>query len=259
HCEFLLVRDFISHYDGARGLVPTGEGRGLLRPFFPISGADDGLDVAAHVEIALDVKFQRVAGRDEIFENSVDHVLMEDLHLAERIDVKLQRLQFYAAAVRHVADAQRGEVREVRERADRRELRRGEFDLDAIAHVLIFECVERVEVHLLDRRRTNFKLCLRSHFTQRRKSFARSGAGRPNNPRPDLLRSQFIPPSTSFLPVLKALDSLGETARPALFRTGIRGSTKPSALPDPPPLKNHRQKSWTEDQTEPELLTWTTR
>src|SRR5262249_35713227 len=65
HCESLLVRRFRSHYHGARPLVPAGEGRSLLRLLLPVTGADDGLDVAARVEIALDVEFQRVSRRDE--------------------------------------------------------------------------------------------------------------------------------------------------------------------------------------------------
>src|SRR5262249_54487898 len=132
---------------------------------FDVAGADHGLDVAAYVEIAVHVYFERVAGGNEIREDLVDHVLVEDLHLAERIDVELERLQLDAAPVGHVHQIDRGEVREVREGTDRRELRHRKIDLDALAGIFVLKGVERAEVHLFDGRRANFKLLFRRHLT----------------------------------------------------------------------------------------------
>jgi hypothetical protein len=51
---------------------------GLL---FLVARAHNGLDVAANVEVAFDFDAQGVAGRDKIFEDDVDDVLVENLHL----------------------------------------------------------------------------------------------------------------------------------------------------------------------------------
>src|SRR5215211_7047352 len=70
------------------------------------------LDVAADVEVAFDVDLKGVAGADEVFEDDVDDVLVEDFDVAERVDVELEALEFHAALVRHVLDAEGGEVGE---------------------------------------------------------------------------------------------------------------------------------------------------
>src|SRR5436190_16345782 len=84
--------------------------------------ADNRFDVAANVEVAFDLDAYGVAGRDEIFQDDVDDVLVKNFHLAERVDIELEALEFDAAFVWHVLDANDGEVRKIRERADGREL-----------------------------------------------------------------------------------------------------------------------------------------
>src|SRR5947209_5569519 len=118
-----------------------------------VTGAHDRLDVAADVEVAFDLDFHGVARRDEVFEDDVDDMLVENLHVAERVDVKFQALEFDAALRRDVLDAKGREVREVGERADAGELRQLEADAYLTARIFIGEGVERVEVHLLARRR----------------------------------------------------------------------------------------------------------
>src|SRR6185437_13802289 len=108
-----------------------------------VTSSDDGLDVAADVEVAFNLDAQRIAGGDEVFENDVDDVFVEDLYVAKRVDVELQTLQLDAALVGNVFYADGGEVWKIRERADRGELRDLEVDLDLTAGKLVRKCVER--------------------------------------------------------------------------------------------------------------------
>jgi hypothetical protein len=94
------------------------------------------------------VDFEGVAGGDEVFEDDVDDVLVEDLDVAERVDVELEALELDAALVRDVFEPEGGEVREVGEGADAGELGQLEADADLAPLVLVGEGVERVEVHL---------------------------------------------------------------------------------------------------------------
>ena len=55
-----------------------------------IACSDDGLDVAADVEVAFDLDAQRIARGDEVFKNDVDDVFVKDLYVAKRVDVELQ-------------------------------------------------------------------------------------------------------------------------------------------------------------------------
>ena len=96
--------------------------------------------------------FEWVARRDEVFEYDVYDVLVEYLHVAERVYVELQTLEFDAALSGDVFEPERGEVREVRERADARELGQLELDSYLAPDVLVGKSVERVETHLLARR-----------------------------------------------------------------------------------------------------------
>src|SRR3712207_1333645 len=92
----------------------------LPAAFFLVTRAHGRLDVAAHVEVAFELDFDGVARAHEVFEYDVDDVLVEYLHVAERVYVELQTFKLDAALVRHVFEPERGEVREVRERADAR-------------------------------------------------------------------------------------------------------------------------------------------
>src|SRR5437867_7200004 len=104
--------------------------RGLL---LPVTRAHGCFDVSAHIKVALNLYAQRIAGVHKIFENDIHYVLVKNLHVAERIDVKLQTLQFDAAFVRHVREANRGKVRKVRVGADAGELGNLKIDSDFAA------------------------------------------------------------------------------------------------------------------------------
>src|SRR5947209_16792545 len=118
-----------------------------------VTGAHDRLDVAADVEVAFDVDFYGVARRDEVFEDDVDDVLVENLHVAERVDVELQTFEFHATLRGDVLDAEGREVREVREGADACEFGQLKLDANLTSRVVVGEGVERVEIHLVARRR----------------------------------------------------------------------------------------------------------
>src|SRR5438093_1547160 len=137
---------------------------------FPITRAHSCLNISAHVEVAFDFYAQRIAGVHKIFEDHVDYVLVKDLNFAKRIDVQLQTLQLDAAFVRNVFKPNRGEVREIRERADASKFRNLKIDFDFSANELVRKSVERIEIHLCARRRTNLealnvrRLCRWAHF-----------------------------------------------------------------------------------------------
>ena len=118
------------------------------------------LDISAHVKVAFDLNAQRIAGFHKVFENHVDYMLVKNLHVAKRIDVELQTLQFDAAFVRNVLKANGRKVGKVRERADAGELRHLELDLDFAAGKLVRKSVERIELHLCARRRANIETLL---------------------------------------------------------------------------------------------------
>src|SRR5216683_4573175 len=78
-----------------------------------VAGGHHRLDVAADVEVADDLDVTGIEQADEVIEDPVDRGLVEHLLIAELVDVQLQRLQLDQLAVRHVADADGGEVGEV--------------------------------------------------------------------------------------------------------------------------------------------------
>ena len=131
---------------------------------FDVSGPDDCFDVSADVEVALDFHSQWIARGDEVFEDDVDYVLVEDLHVAERVYVELQAFQFDTTFVGNVFEPDRGEVGEVGERADGGELCDLEVDLDLVAGKLVRKRVERKEIHLF----TSCRLDLKSLLIKRR-------------------------------------------------------------------------------------------
>ena len=120
----------------------------ILSLRFDVSGPDYGLDVSAHVKVAFDVDAQWIAGRDEVFQNDVDDVLVEDFYVAKGVDVELQAFQLNTGFVWNVLDSNDGEIRKVGERADSRELRYLEIDFDFVAGKLVRKSLEREEVHL---------------------------------------------------------------------------------------------------------------
>ena len=117
-----------------------------------VGGPHDGFDISADVKVAFELHTQRIAGGDEVFQDDVDYMLVKDFHVAERIDIELQTLQLNTTLVRDVFDPNRGEVGEIRERADRRELRDLEIDLDFAPWKFVREGVERKEIHFRSRR-----------------------------------------------------------------------------------------------------------
>src|SRR5215213_2690381 len=139
--------------EGCHGAPP-------LQLRFGVACPDDGLDVATNVEVAFDLDAQWIAGRDEVFENDVDDVLVKDLHVAKRVYVELQTLQFDTALVGNVFETDGGEIRKVGERADRGELGHLEVDLDLAAGKFVRERVERKQVHLHSWRRLNIETLL---------------------------------------------------------------------------------------------------
>ena len=122
---------------------------------FDVSGAHYCLDVSADVKVAFDVYAQWIAGGDEVFQDDIDHVLVEDLHVPEGVYVELQSLELDATFVRNIRDPDRREVGKVRERADRRELGNLEIDFDFAAGKLVRKRFQRKQVHLRARRRLN--------------------------------------------------------------------------------------------------------
>jgi hypothetical protein len=127
---------------------------------FDVTGAHDGLDVSADVEVAFKVDAQRIAGGDEVFQDDVDYVLVEDFYVAEGVYVELQTLQLDTTLVWNVCDPDGGEVGEVGERADGRKLRNLEIDFNLAARKLVSERVQRKQIHLRSRRRLNIKTLL---------------------------------------------------------------------------------------------------
>ena len=87
-----------------------------------------GFDISANVKVAFDLHTQRIASLHKVFENDVDYVLVENLHVSKRVDIELQTLELNAKLVGNVFDSDSGEIRKVRERADGREL--GDFEAD---------------------------------------------------------------------------------------------------------------------------------
>src|SRR5579872_294915 len=90
--------------------------------------ADDRLDVPANVEVPHDLAVSGGEQPDEVVKHDVDDILVIDVAIAEAVDVQLHRLQLDAPWPRHVADVQRGEIGEARDRAEACEFGDGELD-----------------------------------------------------------------------------------------------------------------------------------
>ena len=135
---------------------------------FDVSGPDDRFYISADVEVAFDFHSQWIARGDEVFEDDVDYVLVEDLHVTERVYVELQTFQFDTTFVGNVFEPDRGEVGKVGEWTDRGELRDFKFDFDLVAGKLVRKSVQRKEIHLRTGRRLNVETLLvwRQHRLQ---------------------------------------------------------------------------------------------
>jgi hypothetical protein len=91
-------------------------------------------------------------------------MLVKDLHVAKRIDIELQTLQFDATLVWNILEPDSGEIREVGKGADSREFRNLEIDLYFASRKFISESVEGNQVHLFAWCRANVKTLLISGY-----------------------------------------------------------------------------------------------
>ena len=123
---------------------------------FDVACAHHSLDVSADVKVAFNLYAEWIAGGDEVFQDDIDHVLVEDLHVPERVYVEFQTLQFDATFVGNVRDPDRGEVGKVGERADRREFGDLEIYFDFAARELVRKRFQWKQIHLRARRGLNF-------------------------------------------------------------------------------------------------------
>src|SRR6266850_759608 len=85
---------------------------------------------------------------------------MKDLHVAKRIDVKLQTLQFDATLVGNILEPDGGEIREVGKGADSCEFRNLEIDLYLAPRKFISESVEWKQIHFFAWYRADIKTLL---------------------------------------------------------------------------------------------------
>ena len=94
-----------------------------------VAGAHHGVDPAAHVEVTLHSHAARCDLRHEVVEDPIRHGLVEVPLVAEGPQIELEALQLDTLGLRHVADADRREVRLPGLRAQTGELRALEVDL----------------------------------------------------------------------------------------------------------------------------------
>src|SRR5262249_17296515 len=135
-----------------RGLAPSDLGALAVRR------ANDGLDTAAHPEVAYDLDPARCRHRDEVVEDAVRHVLVEGALVAIGPDVELDALELDQALVRHVAHADGREVGLACPGAEAGELGNLESDLVVAIrmrighHLQLLARAARHEASLLPRR-----------------------------------------------------------------------------------------------------------
>src|SRR5262245_6357351 len=111
-------------------LLPTAPAPVITRPHH-------SLDVSSDVKIAFNFHPQRITGSNKIFKDDVNHMLVENLYVPERVDIELQTLQLDTTLVGHVFDSDCGEIRKVRERANSRKLGNLEVDANLFSGILI--------------------------------------------------------------------------------------------------------------------------
>ena len=118
---------------------------------FSVARAHSCLDISPNIEITFDFDAEWIASFHKVFENHVNDVFVKDLHVAKRIDVKLQTLQFDATLVRCVLQTNGSKVGKIREGTNAGELGNLELDLDLATGKLVGEGIERIEIHLFAR------------------------------------------------------------------------------------------------------------
>ena len=112
------------------------------------------------MKVAFNLNLQRITCGNEVLEDDVGYMLVEDFDVSERVDVELQTLQLNAALVGNVLEANCGEVGEVGKGADCGELSYLEVDPDFLTGKLIRKGIQRKQVHLLARSRTDVQTLL---------------------------------------------------------------------------------------------------
>ena len=55
----------------------------MILSLLPVFSPYDGLDVPSYMKIAFDLHGQRIARLHEVFQDHVDNVFMENLHVAK--------------------------------------------------------------------------------------------------------------------------------------------------------------------------------
>ena len=151
------ILDYLVTVSPAHCRQPTADCSCLLSF---VARPDDSLDISANMKVALQLNTERIARAYEVVEDHIDYVLVENLYFAERVYIEFETLQLDASFIRNVLKPNNGEVREVGKRADGREFGDFEVDGDFASGEFVGESVEREELHLFTRGRTNIKALL---------------------------------------------------------------------------------------------------
>ncbi len=80
--------------------------------FFGVLRRNHRVDIAAHAEISHHLDIPRFQKSDEIVQYAVGDVLMENFGVTKAVYIELQGFQFDTPLVRHVFDADGGEIGE---------------------------------------------------------------------------------------------------------------------------------------------------
>ena len=114
----------------------------VLRAGAAVVGVGVDGDAAARGEEARDLDVLGVHQADEVLHDGVDDVFVEVAVAAEAEEVELEALALHHAAVGDVVDADLGEVRLARDRAQARELRAVEAHPVVVLGVAVLEGLE---------------------------------------------------------------------------------------------------------------------
>ena len=94
-----------------------------------MADAHHGVHIAAGVEVGLELHPHRIAGRNEVVQDAIGHLLMGDGAVAIAVDVELDRLEFHHPGARLVGEAQHRKVGIARKWAEAGEFRQLDRDL----------------------------------------------------------------------------------------------------------------------------------
>ena len=141
-------------------LLPTGPLPTLHCSLPLVACPHHSLNVPSYVKVAFELHTQRITRLHEIFKNYVDHVLVKNFNVPERVDIEFQTLELNAELMGNIVKSYSSEIREVRERADGSELRNFEADRYLAPGEFVGESSERIERHFLARRGADIKALL---------------------------------------------------------------------------------------------------